>query len=239
MASKSSSREIEQRYIIDPLRWLYLPREHLEYHQAELWSGPAKEVIEIFKQKTRGLLLGDELTTGRMIESLFSSIRATQYIKLRIRRIFDPREVSLRAEFTLKEKFPSVNNFKIYEEHNIPIHAVLWLGLIEHIAPWHEIKNQKREHGVRKLRYNVAWPDGKMWDIDAHQSLSAGVHLGEIEVSTERTKVEIPPWAVKLVSGDSKFRFLGTKELQEVPFSQLSQKVKAPYLAALGFKIAR
>ncbi len=237
MAQEKVSKEIEQRYIIDPFKWLYLPRKYLEYHQAELGSWLASEVIGTFKDKTRGLLLWDELTTGRKIETLFSSIQKTQQIKLRIRRIFDPREFSLRAELTLKEKLPNKDNFKIYKEHNIPINPILGLGIIEHIAPWHEVTNHQKEHGVRKFRYNVGWPDEKIWDVDVLQWLNAWVHIGEIEVWTTKVKINVPPWAVKRVNWDPTFHFLWTKELQETPFSRLPAKIKAPYLQSLGFKI--
>jgi hypothetical protein len=82
-------------------------------------------VVTEFRAQTAGLLTGYEAATGRMIDSLFSQIESSKLIKLRIRRIFDPVEHSLRAVFTLKERLPQKNGFKVYKEYNLSIHAIL------------------------------------------------------------------------------------------------------------------
>jgi hypothetical protein len=97
-----------------------------------------------------------------------SQISTDQSIKLRVRKILDPKNGTERAEFTIKEK-TSHPEFKIYQEHNINIDTALADTLIKHIAPEHKITDEYSEHGVRKLRYNIPGPDGKIWDIDALQ----------------------------------------------------------------------
>jgi CYTH domain-containing protein len=226
------TKEIEQRYVIDPSRWLYLPKRYLEYHQAEIGSWQITKVITEFRAQTAGLLTGYEAATGRMIESLFSQIATTEQIKLRIRRILDPIEHSLRAEFTLKKKFPSKNGFKLYEEYNLPIHPILWLSLIEHIAPRHVIPRHvtwiaQNEYGVRKFRYNIFSSDKKKWDIDIFQWKNAGLGLWEVEVGSIQAKVRTDAWAVKKVNGDPELKFLGTAELQKTPYDELPEKQRA------------
>lgn len=231
----SSSKEIEQRYIINPHNWLYLPQRYLEYHQAEIWSGKAWIVIGKFYTRTQDIFSDihtDSLTT---IQSLLSNISVDQAIKLRVRKILDPKNWTERAEFTVKEKTDHPE-FKIYQEHNIKIDPNLANNLIEHIALEHKISDEHSEYGVRKLRYNIPGPDGKIWDIDALQGLNAWLYVGEIEVSSIDTTITLPKWAVMRVNGNPEFRFLGTKELQKMPWSKLSQETRKLYLRAIGWK---
>ena len=92
------------------------------------------------------------------IQSFLSTISTDQAIKLRVRKILDPRNRTERAEFTVKEK-TNHPEFKIYKEHNIDIDTSLAMNLIRHIAPEHKITDEHSEHGVRKLRYNIPGPD--------------------------------------------------------------------------------
>ena len=231
----SSSKEIEQRYIINPHNWLYLPQKYLEYHQAEIWSGKAWIVIEKFYTRTRDIfstIHSDSLST---IRSLLSSISANQAIKLRVRKILDPKTWTERAELTVKEKTYHPE-FKIYQEHNIDIGIGLAINLIQHIALEHKITDMNSEYGVRKLRYNVPGPDGKIWDIDALQWLNAWLYIWEIEVNSLDTTIALPKWAAMRVNGKPEFSFLGTKELQKTPWSNISPEIRKLYFKVIGWK---
>lgn len=228
------TKEIEQRYAIDPSRRLYLPRNYQEYHQAEIWSGKASEVIAKFLGNTQGLLLWANQRYRNEIEWLFSQIDPTQRIKLRIRRIFDPREFSLRAEFTLKEKLES-EVFKVYNEHNIAIDAILALSLIEQIAPRLEFDGNPVEYWVRKFRYNILGPDTKKWDIDVLQWYNSWLTLWEIEVARKNTHIELPECAVLKVNGKPEFRFLWTAELQKTPWHQVPVDIRENYIRQVYF----
>lgn len=230
-------REVEQRYAIDPSRWLYLPKTYTEYHQAEIGSGKASEVIREFLRNTEWLLSWPNIQYGDAIQWLFSQINPSQRIKLRIRRIFDPREYSLRAEFTLKEKLESWV-FKVYNEHNIAIDAILALSLIEHIAPRLEFDGNPVEYWVRKFRYNVQGPDTKIWNIDVLQWYNSWLTLWEIEVTRKNTRIELPKYAVLQVNGKSEFRFLWTAELQKNPWQQLPADVRENYIRQIYFPYA-
>lgn len=233
MSEIASSDEIEQRYIINPHRWLYLPRIYLEYHQAEIWSGKAWKVIDKFYTRTAdifSIVHNDALSTIRWF---LSTISVEQEIKLRIRRIFDPANWQTRAEFTVKEKTDNPK-FKIYREHNIAIDPYLATALIEHITPKHRVTDAISESGVRKFRYNIAWPDGMLWDVDALQWLNAWIYIGEIEVPSIETQIILPTWAVKKANGDPNFKFLGTKDLQKTPWTMLSEEQRNKYIEALN-----
>jgi CYTH domain-containing protein len=232
----SSSKEIEQRYIINPHNWLYLPSKYMEYHQAEIGSWRAWIVIDKFYARTQDIFSwahSDSLTT---IQSFLSTISIDQAIKLRVRKILDPKNGTQRAEFTVKEK-TNHPEFKIYQEHNIDIDPALAINLIRHIALEHKVTDEHSEHGVRKLRYNIPGPDGKIWDIDALQWLNAWLHIGEIEVNSVDTTIALPKWAVMRVNGIPEFRFLGTKELQKIPWSKLTQEDRKLYLKVIGSKM--
>lgn len=231
----SSSKEIEQRYIINPHNWLYLPQRYLEYHQAEIGSWKAWIVIDKFYSRTQDIFSTIHTDSLRTIQSLLSSISIDQSIKLRIRKILDPKNWTERAEFTVKEK-TNHPEFKIYQEHNINIDTGLAINLIRHIALEHKITDGNSEHGVRKFRYNIPGPDGKIWDIDALQGLNAWLYVGEIEVNSLDTIIVPPKWAVMRVNGNPEFRFLGTKELQKIPWSKLSQETRKLYLRVVGWK---
>ncbi len=219
----TSGNEMEQRYIINPLLWLYLPKEHLEYHQAEIGSWKARNVIDKFYTRTHDIFSRIHTESLSIMQWLLWSIATEQQIKLRIRKIFDPKNWETRAEFTVKEKFDHPE-FKIYKEHNINIDPNLAIALIEHIAPEHIITDNITEHGVRKLRYNILWPDGALWDVDALQGLNAWLYIWEIEVTSLETPIITPSWAVKKVNGDPNFKFLGTKDLQKIPWMMLSEE---------------
>ncbi len=233
MSLVRSSQEIEQRYIVDPLRWLYLPREYQEFHQAEIGSWQADTVISTFNAQVNQILVNDSSGVRNQIEVLLATIDTTKQIKLRIRRIFDPKINLLHAEFTLKIK-EKHSQFKIYQETNLPIDPILANTIIEHIAPRHTIDSNTFECWVRKFRYHVLGPDGKQWDVDILKWLNAWLHIGEIEVDSTKTVIVRPPWAVMQVNWKHVFRYLGTKELQKIPWSKLSDKKKEKYLQVLG-----
>ena len=224
----TSGKEIEKRFIINPDKWLILPDNYLIYHQAEIGSGKAEKIIPIFREKTLSIL-SDYRDTCRSLEEALCQIKAVQSVKIRTRRILDPKNKSLRAELTLKFKTKNPE-FKIYDEYNLGIDPELSLRLIEHIAPGHQNDEWDTEYGVRKHRYNILGPDGKIWDLDKLQWLNKWLYIWEIELPSTDTPLILPHWAIHQVNGDNKLKFLGTKELQETPWEHLSQKEKNEYL---------
>ncbi len=232
----SSSREIEQRYGVDENSWLYLPKTFLEYHQAEIASGKIEQVVKKFAGQANGVLQMGEYTEYRAsIASLLSSVWPQQRIKIRIRRIFNPKKWSLHAEFTLKEKLLSLTwKFKVYQEHNIIIDPEFALKLIEHVAPWFLLPDGTFEYWVRKRRYIVKWPDGKRWDVDKLLWYNTGLSLAEIEVASEDEIIDLPSWAAVHINGNPMFKCFWTAELQKTPWLFLPRDIQDNYLQAVN-----
>ena len=232
MSKVVSCDEIEQRFIIDPLLWLYLPRDFKIYHQAEIGSGDLWVVLDKFYTKARQVLEWKSNQSTRDIEDFLWKFDGINRIKLRIRNIFDPEKHTVAAQFTAKIRTDHPE-FKIYQEHNLDIDPAVGLSLIQQIAPPHNTWAWNQEFWVRKLRYNIAGPDGMLWDVDVLQWLNAGIHIWEIEVPSIDTSFQLPTWAVKKVNGDPKYSFLGTKNLQKTPWALLSAEKRALYLSAI------
>lgn len=57
---------------------------------------------------------------------------------------------------------------------------------------------------LRKLRRELDWK-GKRWYIDEFLDDNRGLWLAEIELSSRGETFEIPPWAVKEVTGDHRY----------------------------------
>ena len=144
--------EIEQRWAIDPRRWLLLPIEYSKFHQAEISTGEKWDVMSDFKKRVSkfgyGIFIKWEYREATQeLWYICKSIKQTQRVKLRVRSIIDPRTDKKTGQLTLKEKFRSQNGFKLYKEHDIAISYDLAEKLILGVSP---------EWRVMKDRYNVS-----------------------------------------------------------------------------------
>ena len=149
-----------------------------------------------------------------------------------MRHITDPFTGQSSAEVTIKERFPNQNGFKRSFEYPISISPALGLILIAQIAKSHTTQVTPAQW-ILKNRYIVLWPDGKPWDVDALQWSNSPIHTGEIEVDDVFETFEIPAWAIKDITGLDEFKFLGTRELQEMPFSLWTQKERKLYFEVM------
>lgn len=57
---------------------------------------------------------------------------------------------------------------------------------------------------IEKTRYKVAFA-GHIWDIDEFHGLNRGLVLAEVELESEATCVELPPWVGEEVTGDMRY----------------------------------
>ncbi len=57
---------------------------------------------------------------------------------------------------------------------------------------------------IAKLRYAIV-VSGKHWDVDAFLDANAGLLLAEIELASEEEPFDLPPWALKEVTGDIRY----------------------------------
>lgn len=225
--------EIEQRWAIDPWCWLALPYQYFRFHQAEIASWPAHEVMSEFKRRISKFWLGIVITWDhkealKELKKIYQHIRHTQRVKLRVRSIIDPLTDKQTWQLTLKEKFESKKWFKRYKEHDIAISHSLAEDMIRRVSP---------SGGVRKNRYNIPWPDGKVWDVDQIlgndnyiDELDSQLMLWEIEVSSIDEHFEIPEWAIHQINGKREFKAFWTAQLQETPWSKMDPVIKSKYL---------
>ena len=57
---------------------------------------------------------------------------------------------------------------------------------------------------IEKIRYLVG-VNGNTWEVDVFEGDNQGLIIAEIELDSEDQRVEIPPWAVKEVTGDPRY----------------------------------
>jgi CYTH domain-containing protein len=226
-----SSKEIEQRYAVDHTSGLYLPKEYKNYHQAELWSWKVREVVETFTGKTEAILSHFPKHKNAIL-ALLNKMNPCKPLKIRIRIITDWTQGTKHSEFTLKQKTPN-DDYKIYDEYNLPIDNQLAIELIEHIAPALIVPGDNSvEYWVNKNRYITLWPDGKPWDLDVYQRLNTGLFIAEIEVDWLDVKIKLPPYIKKRMNGYDIYKPFWTGELQKVPFQLMPPSLRERFLIA-------
>lgn len=233
-------QEIEQRWAIDPRRWLILPNQFSRFHQAEIATGEAHVVMQDFRKRVSrfwfGLVFtGEYREVIQELGQIYQWIHTAQKVKLRVRAIIDPFTDKQSWQLTLKEKLKSKNGFKRYREYDILISFWLAENLIKWVSP---------EWGVRKDRYNVAWPDGRLWDIDTMirntdfiRELKIPLTLWEIEVNSVCDEVVYPKWAIHQINGNKQFKCFWTAELQKTPWENIDISTRQAYLEILANKI--
>ena len=59
-------------------------------------------------------------------------------------------------------------------------------------------------NAVEKKRYNVQF-HGKLWVVDVFESSNAGLVMAEIELDSESEQFDLPDWADKEVTADSRY----------------------------------
>jgi adenylate cyclase len=75
---------------------------------------------------------------------------------------------------------------------------------------------------VEKRRYRVAFA-GAVWEVDEFLGRNAGLVVAEIELASERQRIDLPPWAGSDVTGER--RYLNAV-LSQRPFSSWPDRVK-------------
>ena len=55
---------------------------------------------------------------------------------------------------------------------------------------------------IEKTRYNWRGSDGMLWEIDEFEGGLAGLVLAEVELQSEDSPVEIPPWVGREITGE-------------------------------------
>lgn len=73
---------------------------------------------------------------------------------------------------------------------------------------------------VEKKRYKVMHA-GKLWEVDVFEGDNQGLFIAEIELKREDEKFEIPEWAGKEVTGDSRYY---NAYLSQNPFKEWAEK---------------
>lgn len=58
---------------------------------------------------------------------------------------------------------------------------------------------------IEKVRYLVTGPDGKMWELDVFEGDNQGLIIAEIELTSETESFEMPDWAGKEVTEDTRY----------------------------------
>lgn len=226
--------EVEQRWAIDPRCWLILPKKYQIFHQAEIASWPAHDVIQEFRHRISRLWHGDkaameyEKQLSKLIELNTQNHEYIKRVKLRVRSITNPLTKKKTWQLTLKEKIKSMNWFKRYREYDVTISFALAEDMIQCVS---------LNGGVNKNRYNIAWPDGKIWDIDQIlgndnyiDELGFQFMLWEIEVTSIDESFVRPSWAIHRLNGNKHFKPFWTAQLQETPWKRMSKKTQERYL---------
>lgn len=229
--------EIEQRWAIDPRRRLILPIDYSQFHQAEISTGKADDVIRDFKKRVSRFyydiwIKWEYREVAQELWYIYKWIEKNQRVKLRVRSIIDPRTDKKTGQLTLKEKFRSQNGFKLYKEHDIDISYGLAEELIISVSP---------EWWVLKNRYNVRWPDERLWDIDFMtrrwdyiQDIRSQLTLWELEVNSIDDIFEVPEWAICQLNGKKEFKCFWTAELQKRPWMSIDSTTRGSYIRILN-----
>lgn len=76
-------------------------------------------------------------------------------------------------------------------EYTIPLADAR--SLLERIEKW-----------IEKTRYKILF-HGKTWEVDVFHGINEGLLMAEIEISTEGEQFDTPEWAIKEVTGDSRY----------------------------------
>ena len=97
-----------------------------------------------------------------------------------------------RATLTVKSKTTGLANIEF--EYEIP------LADAEELMADHCLRA-----GLAKTRYFVPH-GGHTWQVDVYRGILAGVILAEVELPTETTELELPPWVGREVTGDPAYK---------------------------------
>jgi len=97
-----------------------------------------------------------------------------------------------RATLTVKSKTAGLANAEF--EYEIPLPDA------EEMMAHHCL-----QAGLRKTRYFVLY-GGHTWQVDVYSGILAGVTLAEVELPTETTELELPPWVGREVTGDPAYK---------------------------------
>jgi adenylate cyclase len=111
--------------------------------------------------------------------------------------ITDGRKVRVRicdrrATLTVKSRTAGLANAEF--EYEIPVADA------EEMMAHHCIRA-----GLTKTRYIVPY-GGHTWEVDVYSGILAGVVLAEVEIPSETTKLALPPWVGREVTGDPAYK---------------------------------
>jgi CYTH domain-containing protein len=73
--------------------------------------------------------------------------------------------------------------------------------------------------GLAKTRYFVPHA-GHTWQLDVYRGMLAGIVLAEVELPSESTKVSLPPWVGREVTGDPAYKKINMVNARLAPASK-------------------
>ena len=111
--------------------------------------------------------------------------------------ITDDRKVRVRicdqrATLTVKSRTAGLANAEF--EYEIPVADA------EEMMAHHCLRA-----GLKKTRHFVPY-GGHTWEVDVYSGILAGVVLAEVELPSETTKLSLPPWIGREVTGDPAYK---------------------------------
>ena len=75
---------------------------------------------------------------------------------------------------------------------------------------------------IEKNRYKIKI-GGHLWEVDVFEIDNKGLIIAEVELEREDTKVELPPWILREVTGDRKYY---NSMLVQYPYSKWTKEEK-------------
>jgi CYTH domain-containing protein len=106
-------------------------------------------------------------------------------------RVVRVRIAGHRAVLTVKGPTSGLSRLEL--EYAIPVREAVMM--LEQLCP-HPL--------VEKTRYRMTH-DGRVWEVDEFSGENAGLILAEVELPSEATKITLPRWAGREVSGDPRY----------------------------------
>lgn len=89
----------------------------------------------------------------------------------------------------------------------------------EYVIPHEEamdlLRNMAQQPLIEKYRYSIPFA-GHVWEVDEFLGENRGLVVAEVELQCEGEAVELPPWAGREVTGDTRYY---NSNLAEMPFS--------------------